>query len=138
MQSIVSPKVPVPQSDESIVSDTTTGEVIKILRKPDVQRVSDQLDELKSKGINSIAIAFVHSYLWGEHEEMVAKIAEEKGFDVSVSSKLQPMVCFFCNCQICKLTRSIDQACGQSQLVDRRFLLDSGDKTIHRILWLRL
>lgn len=117
MQSIVSPKVPVPQGDESIVSATTTGEVIKILRKPDAQQVSDQLDELKSKGINSIAIAFVHSYLWGEHEEMVAKIAEEKGFDVSVSSKLQPMVCFFYNYQRYKLTRFIDQARSQSQLI---------------------
>ena len=54
--------------------------------------MSKQLDELKAKGINSVAIAFVHSYLWSEHEEMVARIAKEKGFAVSVSSELQPMV----------------------------------------------
>ena len=78
--------------DRDIITDTATGETIRILRRPDPIAVSEQLDSLKEKGINSIAIAFVHSYLWGEHEQMVAKIARDKGFEVSVSSKLQPMV----------------------------------------------
>ena len=63
-----------------------------MLRRPDADAVSKQLDELKSKGINSIAIAFVHSYVWGEHERLVADLAREKGFAVSVSGELQPMV----------------------------------------------
>lgn len=92
LQSLVSPKVDVSSDDDSIVKDTTTGETIRILRRPDPQVVSKQLDELKSKGINSIAIAFVHSYLWGEHERLVADLAREKGFAVSVSGELQPMV----------------------------------------------
>jgi len=62
------------------------------LRRPDPKAVAEQLDALKAKGISSIAIAFVHSYMWGEHEDFVARIAEEKGFAVSVSSQLQPMV----------------------------------------------
>lgn len=90
--SIVSPKLPVPKNDPSIITNTTTGEVIRVLNRPDPAAVSRQLDSLWSKGIKSIAIAFVHSYLWGEHEEMVAEIARDKGFEVSVSSKLQPMV----------------------------------------------
>ena len=92
LQSLVSPKVPIPRDDDSIVHETTTGETIRILRRPDPKVVTEQLDKLWSKGIKSIAIAFLHSYLWGEHEEMVAKIAREIGFEVSVSSKLQPMV----------------------------------------------
>lgn len=93
-QSTVSPKLAVPQDDPSIITNTTTGEVIRVLSRPDPDVVKRQLDSLWNKGIKSIAIAFVHSYLWGEHEEMVAKIAEEMGFEVSVSSKLQPMVGF--------------------------------------------
>ena len=62
------------------------------MHRPDPAVVSKQLDALWEKGIKSIAIAFVHSYLWGEHEDMVAKIAREKGFEVSVSNTLQPMV----------------------------------------------
>ncbi|ORY28998.1 Hydantoinase B/oxoprolinase-domain-containing protein [Naematelia encephala] len=92
LQSIVSPRVPIPENDSDIVTETTTGETIRILQRPDPERVSRQLDQLKAKGINSLGIAFVHSYLWGEHEELVAKIAIEKGFEVSVSSKLQPMI----------------------------------------------
>ena len=90
-QSIVSPKLPVPEDDPDIITDTATGEVIRVIRRPDPEVVSKQLDELKSRGISSIAIAFVHSYLWSEHEDLVAKIAVEKGFAVSVSSQLQPM-----------------------------------------------
>ena len=88
----MSPKHSIDKSDPSIVTDTTTREPIRILRKPDPEMVSKQLDELKSKGVKSVAVAFVHSYLWGNHEDMVAKMAKEKGFAVSVSSELQPMV----------------------------------------------
>ena len=94
-QSIVSPKRPIPESDDSITSETSTGETIQILRRPDREVVSKQLDELKAKGINSVAVALVHSYLWGDHEKIVADLAREKGFAVSVSHELQPQVCLF-------------------------------------------
>jgi len=92
LQSLISPKVPVPNT-EDIIRETATGEVIRILQRPDPAKVGKQLESLWKKGIKSLAIAFVHSYLWGEHEELVAKIARDIGFEVSVSSKLQPMVC---------------------------------------------
>lgn len=88
------PKIPVPSKDTSIATNTTTKEPVRILRRPDLKKVSKQLDKLKEKGINSLAIAFVHSYLWGEHENQVAKLAKDKGFQVSVSHQLQPMVKF--------------------------------------------
>ncbi|ORX34267.1 Hydantoinase B/oxoprolinase-domain-containing protein [Kockovaella imperatae] len=91
-QSLVSPKISLPEHDDSVITQTTTGEPIRILRRPDRETVSRQLDELKAKGINSIAVAFVHSYLWSDHEDMVASLAKEKGFAVSVSSELQPMI----------------------------------------------
>lgn len=91
-QSVVSPKRPVPTDDPSIITETSTGETIQILRRPDRDTVSEQLDGLKAKGINSVAVALVHSYLWGDHERLVADLAREKGFAVSVSHELQPMV----------------------------------------------
>lgn len=84
--------MPVPKGDANIVTKTTTGEVIRILHRPDAAEVRSKLQALLDKDIRSIGIAFVHSYLWGEHEEMVAKMARELGFNVSVSSQLQPMV----------------------------------------------
>jgi 5-oxoprolinase (ATP-hydrolysing) len=85
-------KLPVPSDDPSLSSDTATGETIRILQRPQESEIHEKLDFLLSKGVKSIAVAFLHSYLWGEHENMVAKIAKEKGFQVSVSSELQPMV----------------------------------------------
>lgn len=93
LQSLVSPPVPVPESDD-IVTDTTTGEVVRILSRPDRAEVTAKLQALWDKGIRSVAVAFVHSYLWGEHEQFVAKIARDMGFQVSVSSDLQPMVSY--------------------------------------------
>jgi 5-oxoprolinase (ATP-hydrolysing) len=88
----VSPKVPVPTGDANIVTETTTGETVRILSRPDPAEVKTKLQALWDKGIKSIAVAFVHSYLWGEHEDQVAAIATEMGFQVSVSAKLQPMI----------------------------------------------
>lgn len=82
------------KNDPDVITDTATGEVVRVLSRPDPKVVEEQLDALKARGISSIAIAFVHSYLWGEHERLVAEIAKKKGFAVSVSSQLQPMVRF--------------------------------------------
>lgn len=91
LQSLVCAPVPVPESTD-IIKDTTTGEVVRILSRPDEAQVKEKLQALWDKGIRSVAVAFVHSYLWNEHEEFVAKIARDMGFQVSVSSDLQPMV----------------------------------------------
>jgi 5-oxoprolinase (ATP-hydrolysing) len=98
------PKLPIPKDDPAIISSTTTGETIRVIKKPDMAVVSKQLDLLKEKGIKSVAVAFVHSYLWGDHELAVSKMAQDKGFDVSISSKLQPMVCYRCRLSIPLLT----------------------------------
>lgn len=86
------PPVPVPKGDADIVTETSTGETVPILSRPDEADVKVKLDALWKKGIKSIAVAFVHSYLWNDHEELVAKIARDIGFQVSVSSQLQPMI----------------------------------------------
>ncbi|SJL03555.1 related to 5-oxo-L-prolinase [Armillaria ostoyae] len=77
--------------DASIVRGLT-GDFIRVLKKPDPQTVRTQLQSLYDEGFRSIAIAFVHSYTYPAHETMVADIAREFGFSVSVSSELQPMI----------------------------------------------
>ncbi|KAK0457672.1 Hydantoinase B/oxoprolinase-domain-containing protein [Desarmillaria tabescens] len=78
-------------SDASIVRGLT-GDFIRVLKKPDPQSVRAQLQSLHDEGFQSIAIAFVHSYTYPAHETMVADMAREFGFSVSVSSELQPMI----------------------------------------------
>ena len=70
----------------------STGEIIRVLQKPNMVDVGAQLDELWFQGFRSIALALVHSYTFSEHENMIATLARKKGFSVSVSHELQPTV----------------------------------------------
>ena len=81
-----------------------SGEVIRILKKPDLKVVKSGLQKLFDDGYRSIAICFMHSYtfpgaslslshLTTDHEICVSKLAEKIGFShISVSSSLMPMV----------------------------------------------
>lgn len=67
-------------------------EVVRVLRRPDIALVRQQLQKLCDQGIRSVSICFMHSYTFPDHELAVAAVAEELGMSVSVSSVLQPMV----------------------------------------------
>ncbi|CAN6661315.1 5-oxoprolinase [Trichomonascus vanleenenianus] len=70
-----------------------SGEVIRILKTPDVAAVRKIVQGIWDSGIRSLAIALMHSYIYPEHEEIVAKEARAVGFkDVSVSNEIQPMI----------------------------------------------
>lgn len=86
-----------------------SGEAVRIIRKPgepsslslysspyvlsDKASVRRDLKALYSKGYNSLAIVFVHSYTYPDHELLVGKIARDIGFEqVSISSQLIPMI----------------------------------------------
>ena len=69
-----------------------TGEIIRIIARPDMAVVERQLVELREKGFTSIALALMHSYTFTDHEQLIADKARFMGFSVSVSSELQPMV----------------------------------------------
>lgn len=68
-----------------------TGEVVRVLRSPDLEEVRKDLLSVWDRGYRSVAIALMHSYTFLEHETAVAKIARELGFRVTVSSELQAM-----------------------------------------------
>ncbi|KAL5334404.1 Hydantoinase B/oxoprolinase-domain-containing protein [Aspergillus crustosus] len=71
-----------------------TGEVVRIMKKPDLEVVRGELESLQVQGFKNIAIGFMHSYTYPEHELQVKNLAEEMGFKVSASSVLQSMAKF--------------------------------------------
>ncbi len=73
--------------DERILADGTV-EVA-----PSVEVVRKQLTELKSAGIESVAICLMHGFRFPQHEQQVAVIARELGFaDVRLSSVVAPLI----------------------------------------------
>lgn len=81
--------------DASADPDLVVGlskEVIRVLRKPDLDDVRKEILSLHEDGFKSVSVCFMHSYTYPDHELAVARIAEELGMSVSVSSALQPMV----------------------------------------------
>ena len=65
----------------------------KIVKKLDENQVKIALKKAKNDGINSVAIAFMHSYINPDHENVIAKIAENENFDqISVSHKVSPLI----------------------------------------------
>ncbi|KAJ3764240.1 Hydantoinase/oxoprolinase N-terminal region-domain-containing protein, partial [Lentinula raphanica] len=68
------------------------GDVVQIIRRPDPSHITARLQSLQDAGLRSIAITFLHSYTFPDHENLVADIARRMGFVVSVSSEIQPMV----------------------------------------------
>ncbi|GAW00676.1 hydantoinase B oxoprolinase [Lentinula edodes] len=90
------PESPLSTNFESITNPSIvrgiTGDIVHIIRQPDPTRIRAQLQSLHDSGFRSIAIALLHSYTFPHHENLVADIARQMGFAVSVSSELQPMV----------------------------------------------
>ncbi|KAL3317013.1 hypothetical protein Ciccas_004337 [Cichlidogyrus casuarinus] len=79
--------------DVKRVKTTATGELIKVIKEPDLQEVKKQLGQLLENNVMSIAIAFIHSYIFPDHERMVAEEARKMGFrQISLSSEIMPMI----------------------------------------------
>ena len=66
------------------------GDVVTELNEEEVR---NSLIKAKSDGINSVAIAFMHSYINPDHENKIEKIAKEENFNqISVSHKVSPLI----------------------------------------------
>lgn len=58
----------------------------------DEQKVRDDLQTLRDRGFDSVAIVLLHGYRYQQHETQVAKIADEIGFSqISVSHEVSPL-----------------------------------------------
>ncbi|KAI0484559.1 Hydantoinase B/oxoprolinase-domain-containing protein [Xylariaceae sp. FL0804] len=87
---------------------TPSGEIIRILRRMDEARVREQLVELRDRGYESVAICFMHAYLFPDHEQKVASLAREMGFRyVTTSSETSPVV---------KLLNRSNSTCSEAYL----------------------
>lgn len=74
---------------------TPSGEVVRVLKKPDVDVVHQQLTDLKAQGFDSVVISFVHSYVYPNHEQLVADLARQIGFSyVQVAHKTSKSIKF--------------------------------------------
>lgn len=73
--------------EERILADGT------VEMEPVASEVRRQLSELKSTGIESVAICLMHGFRYPQHEQIVGKIARELGFkDVRISSDVAPLI----------------------------------------------
>ncbi|KAF4945616.1 hypothetical protein FGADI_11797 [Fusarium gaditjirri] len=91
---------PYKKSDVNIEEDislvkTLSGEVIRILRRPDEKVVRRQLEALRLQGYTSLAVCFMHAYIFPDHEKLVAQIAKEIGFRfITISCETSPAINF--------------------------------------------
>ena len=69
-----------------------TGEIVRVIRKPDLAAVRNSLQKLWDDGCRSLSIVFLHSYLYPNHEQQIGALAREMGFSAVESSALQPMI----------------------------------------------
>lgn len=81
-----------PSSNDHELTEGTSGEVLRVLKNLEIDEVTKTLQRIWDSGIRSLAIALMHSYIFPKHELMIADKARNMGFDVSVSSELQPMI----------------------------------------------
>lgn len=73
----------------------SSGEVVRVLQKPDVASIRSTLELVYATGIRSIGVCLMHAYTFPEHERVVGEIAKEIGFThISLSSELSPMIKF--------------------------------------------
>lgn len=80
---------PAPKVSPGLFVKGITGDILRILQPLDEAEVSAKLEMLRSKGIDTLAVCLVHSYLYPKHEERIAAIARGMGFShVSISSEV--------------------------------------------------
>jgi 5-oxoprolinase (ATP-hydrolysing) len=85
-----------------------SGEAVRIVLRPEEQKIRKQLQELRDQGIKSIAVCLMHGYTFPDHEAMVGRVARDMGFEhVSLSHELMPMI---------KLVPRATSACADAYL----------------------
>ena len=89
---------PSPMSKSAALTDpalvkTLSGEIVRVLKKPDYDQVKKQLQGLRDQGYTSLGISFMQAYVFPDHEDAVAKIAREVGFHyVTTSYGTSPII----------------------------------------------
>ncbi|OMJ74310.1 hypothetical protein SteCoe_26797 [Stentor coeruleus] len=73
----------------------TTGEYFEVIKPLDIHQITQDLQEIRNRGIDTLAISLVHAYSFRSHESQIEKIAKELGFaHVSLASTIMPLFKF--------------------------------------------
>lgn len=72
--------------DDPDLIRTKSSEIVRVLKPIDLKEARMILEDLQSQGYESLAISFMHSYIYPDHEIQVANMAKEMGFNYVVSS----------------------------------------------------
>lgn len=81
------------QREGAHVVEGVSGEMVEIVQPLDQDSLQPALQGLVDRGIRSLAVVFLHSHVYPDHEQAVARLAESLGFkQVSISSALVAMV----------------------------------------------
>ncbi|KAK8072524.1 hypothetical protein PG996_005872 [Apiospora saccharicola] len=116
------------QADDPDLVTTPSGEVVRILKRIDPAQVRAQLQGLRDQGFESLAICFMHAYIFPDHEDAVAALAREVGFRyVTTSAQTSPVV---------KLLNRGNSTCSEAYLypIIRQYVenFESGFATLPR------
>src|ERR1700734_3489838 len=77
----------VAEVDERVRADGT------VERALDLDAVRAELERAKADGINAVAVVLMHAYRYSDHEQQVAKLARDLGFEqVSASHEVSPLI----------------------------------------------
>jgi 5-oxoprolinase (ATP-hydrolysing) len=69
-----------------------TGENVEVWQDVSMDQLRADLQMVLDKGIRSLAVTLMHSYIFPDHEEQIGRLAESMGFThVSLSSAVMPM-----------------------------------------------
>lgn len=80
---------PEPSEIPGVLVKGPTGDIMRIIKPLDEEEVKAKLQQIRNKGIDTLAICFAHSYLYAAHEFRAAELAAELGFNhVSISSNV--------------------------------------------------
>lgn len=87
---------PLQSSDKGTTGKTvqaTTGETLKVLSEPDENLIRQQLQKSYGAGFRSVAVVFIHAFIFYDHECLIGKIAKEIGYtQISLSHQVMPMI----------------------------------------------
>ena len=114
-----------PLKDAELVR-TASGEVVRVLKKLDLEQTRVALRRLREEGYNSIAVCLMHSYIFPDHEKQVLSIARAEGFEfATASSDISPHI---------KMLRRATSVCSEAYLypIVRRYVnnFQSGFKSL--------
>lgn len=88
-------RVQICQSPSKTSIQGITGEYFEIIQPLNIPEITENLQNLLSSGIDTIAISLLHAYSFRNHELQIAAIARSLGFaHISLASELIPLCKF--------------------------------------------